>query len=243
MNLVIDVGNTRVKVALYKETMLRYETIFLKRRIISELKKIKKEFKIDDAIISSVASLSVISLDKIKRLFPLILLDYKTKVPFKNNYKTPRTLGVDRIALVAGAVERYPDKNVLVIDAGTCITYDFVDKKRIYSGGSIAPGVEMRYKALHTFTANLPLLNSDYPNDLIGNSTENAIHSGVVNGVIFEIDGIIEHYKQQNQNLTIVLTGGDTNFLAKRLKNGIFANPNFLLEGLNIILNYNLKND
>ncbi|PHR71623.1 MAG: pantothenate kinase [Lutibacter sp.] len=243
MNLVIDVGNTRVKVALYKGTTLHYETIFLKKRIISELKKIKKEFVIDYAIISSVASLSVTSLDKIKNLFPLMQLGYKTKIPFKNKYKTPKTLGVDRMALVAAAVEQYPNKNVLVIDAGTCITYDFVDEKGVYSGGAIAPGVGMRYKALHTFTANLPLLKSDYPNNLIGNSTKNAIHSGVVNGVLFEIDGVIEQYKQQNQNLTIVLTGGDTNFLAKRLKNGIFANPIFLLEGLNIILNYNLKND
>ncbi len=243
MNLVIDVGNTRVKVALYKETTLCYETVFLKRRIISELKKIKKEFIIDNAIISSVASLSKILINKIKNLFPLLQLDYKTKIPFKNNYKTPETLGVDRIALVAAAVESYSNKNVLVIDAGTCITYDFVDDNGIYSGGAIAPGVQMRYKALNTFTANLPLLKSDYPNNLIGNSTKNAIHSGVVYGLLFEIEGIITRYEQQNENLTVVLTGGDTNFLAKRLKNGIFANPNFLLEGLNIILNYNLKND
>ncbi len=243
MNLVIDVGNTRIKVALYKETALRYETIFLKKRIISEIKKIKKEFEIDNAIISSVASLSMTSLDKIKNLFPLLQLGYKTKIPFKNKYKTLKTLGVDRIALVVAAVECYPNQNVLVIDAGTCITYDFVDENGIYSGGAIAPGVEMRYKALHTFTANLPLLKSVYPNNLIGDSTKNAIHSGVVNGILFEIKGIIEQYKQENENLTIVLTGGDTNFLAKRLKNGIFAKPNFLLEGLNTILNYNLKND
>ena len=243
MNLVIDVGNTRVKVALYKESKLCYETIFLKKRIISELKKIVKGFVIDRAIISSVASISNSSMNKIENLVPLLKLDYKTKVPFKNKYKTPKTLGVDRIALVASAVVGFPNKNVLIIDAGTCIKYDFVDVNGIYSGGAIAPGIVMRYKALHNFTANLPLLKSDYPNNLIGNSTENSIHSGVVNGVLFEINGIIEQYKQQNENLTIVLTGGDTNFLAKRLKNSIFANPNFLLEGLNIILNYNLKND
>jgi type III pantothenate kinase len=243
MNLVIDVGNTRVKVALYKESKLCYETIFLKKRIISELKKIVKGFVIDRAIISSVASISNSAMNKIENLVPLLKLDYKTKVPFKNKYKTPKTLGVDRIALVASAVVGFPNKNVLIIDAGTCIKYDFVDVNGIYSGGAIAPGIVMRYKALHNFTANLPLLKSDYPINLIGNSTENSIHSGVVNGVLFEINGIIEQYKQQNENLTIVLTGGDTNFLAKRLKNSIFANPNFLLEGLNIILNYNLKND
>ena len=243
MNLVIDVGNTRVKVALFEGAKLCYDTVFLKRRIISELKKIKKEFNVDNAIISSVASLSKSSLDKIKNLFPLVQLDYKTKIPFSNEYKTPKTLGVDRIALIAAVVKDYPKKNVLVIDAGTCITYDFVNKKGVYSGGAIAPGIEMRYKALHVFTANLPLLRAEYPDSIIGNSTKNSIHSGVVNGVLSEIDGIIERYKQQNKNLTIVLTGGDTNFLSKRLKNGIFANPIFLLEGLNIILNYNLKND
>ena len=154
MNLVIDVGNTRVKVALYKESKLCYETIFLKKRIISELKKIVKGFVIDRAIISSVASISNSAMNKIENLVPLLKLDYKTKVPFKNKYKTPRTLGVDRIALVASAVVGFPNKNVLIIDAGTCIKYDFVDVNGIYSGGAIAPGIVMRYKALHTFTAN-----------------------------------------------------------------------------------------
>ncbi|MFT7498501.1 MAG: type III pantothenate kinase, partial [Porticoccaceae bacterium] len=149
----------------------------------------------------------------------------------------------DRIALASASVFKFPNKNVLVIDAGTCITYDFIDKKGVYYGGAIAPGIEMRYKSLYTFTDKLPLLDVTDPKQLTGNSTEESIHSGIVNGILSEIEGMIDRYKEKNKELTVVLTGGDTNFLAKRLKNSIFANPNFLLEGLNNILNYNLKND
>ena len=145
--------------------------------------------------------------------------------------------------MAAASVFKFSDKNVLVIDAGSCITYDFIDNKGVYYGGAIAPGIEMRYKSLHTFTDKLPLLDVTYPKQLIGDSTEESIHSGIVNGVLIEIEGVIERYKEKNEELTVVLTGGDTNFLAKRLKNSIFANPNFLLEGLNNILNYNLEND
>ena len=162
-----------------------------------------------------------------------------TNIPFKNKYKTPKTLGVDRIGLVSSAVYRYPNENVLVIDAGTCITYDYVNTKAQYFGGSISPGIIMRYKALNNFTAKLPMLDLEFPESLIGISTNQSIHSGVIFGVLGEINAIINRYKDQNEKLTVVLTGGDANFLAKRLKNGIFANPNFLLEGLNAILNYN----
>jgi len=243
MNLVIDVGNTRVKVALFEEDMIFFDEVFLKEDIVNELKKIQKKYNIDKAIISSVASISKKGLEKLQQLFSLIQLDSNTKTPFKNNYATPKTLGVDRIALVSAAVKKFPKKNVLVIDAGTCITYDFVNNKSEYFGGAISPGIKMRYQSLHTFTANLPLLKPDYPKNLIGNSTENSIHSGVVNGVLCEIDGAIDQYKLKNENLTIVLTGGDTYFLSERLKSSIFANPNFLLEGLNEILIYNDKND
>ena len=128
---------------------------------------------------------------------------------------------------------------MLVIDAGSCITYDFVNDKAVYPGGAISPGIEMRYKAVHQYTANLPLLSKRDDIPLIGDSTENAIHLGILNGVICEIEGIIEQYRLKNIKLTVVLTGGDTNFLAKNLKSSIFATPNFLLEGLNSILIHN----
>jgi len=172
-----------------------------------------------------------------------VYLSQTTEVPFINEYATKNTLGVDRMALASAAVLKYPNKNVLVIDAGSCITYDFISDKRIFKGGSISPGIAMRYRALNQFTDKLPSLNRIDAFSLTGNSTEEAIHSGVLNGLIIEINGIIEEYKLQFEKLTVVLTGGDTIFLAKRLKNSIFANPNFLLVGLNNILIQNSKND
>jgi len=150
-------------------------------------------------------------------------------------------LGVDRIALVANAVEKFYKKNVLIIDAGTCITYDFVNDSQEYLGGAISLGIEMRYKALNNYTSKLPLLEKNIPENFIGKTTDENIHSGVNNGVLNEINGVIEQYERENSVLTIVLTGGDTYFLAKQLKSSIFANPNFVLEGLNTILIYNNK--
>jgi type III pantothenate kinase len=160
-------------------------------------------------------------------------------MPFINSYATPKTLGVDRIALVSASVDQFPDNNVLIIDAGTCITYDFITDENVYLGGAISPGIRLRYKALNNLTANLPLLETNQPKSIIGDSTEESIHSGVVNGVIKEIDGLIEYYKENHQDLTVILTGGDANFLSNQLKNSIFANSNFLLEGLNFLLDYN----
>jgi type III pantothenate kinase len=160
-------------------------------------------------------------------------------VPFLNLYATPSTLGIDRIALVAASVNGFPDKNVLIIDAGTCITFDFITNKNQYLGGAISPGIRMRYKALQNQTANLPLLETNMPENIIGDSTASSIHSGVINGVLNEIDGNIEAYKSNYEDFTTILTGGDANFLSKQLKSSIFANSNFLLEGLNFILQYN----
>ena len=134
---------------------------------------------------------------------------------------------------------KFPKKDVLVIDGGSAITYDFLSAENQYIGGSIAPGITMRYKSLHSFTAKLPLLEKTATIAKIGNSTEAAIHSGVIQGVTFEIDGVIHQYKDQYTDLTIILTGGDAHFLRDRLKNDIFANSNFLLEGLNYILELN----
>ena len=154
-------------------------------------------------------------------------------------YETPETLGVDRIALVSGAVKKFPNKNILIIDAGTCITFDFVNDKTVYFGGAISPGIEMRYKSLHAFTSKLPILEKNYPQNFIGKNTIESINSGIVNGVTQEIKGVINQYKKKYTDLTVVLTGGDINFLAKQLKSSIFAHQNFLLEGLNEILIFN----
>jgi len=240
LNLIIDTGNTRTKLAIYINDIQKSLIIVKTKDLLNELIVLFKANNISNTIISSVANINDSVIDFIKNGNSyLIILNHKTKIPFKNLYKTPKTLGVDRIALMASASIKYPKENVLVIDAGTCITYDFINTKTEYYGGAIAPGIIMKYKAMHQFTANLPLLK---PNNKItlGNSTKNAMHQGVINGTLLEIDGVINQYKKNNDNLTVVLTGGDTIFLAKLLKSSIFANPNFLLEGLNHILNYNL---
>jgi type III pantothenate kinase len=242
MNLIIDVGNTRVKAAVFEKDTLKEVSVFQKEKIISEVKKIIKKNKISSSIVSAVATLSDENLEKLHGFLNLMELNHETKVPFSNKYKTPTTLGVDRIALAAYAASEYPNKNVLVIDAGTCITFDFVNKGR-YLGGAISPGLKMRYKSLNNYTSKLPLLETKEPENFIGDNTNNCIHSGVVNGIINEIDGVINQYKTKYQDLTVVLTGGDTNFLAKQLKNHIFANPNLVLEGLHKILIYNRADD
>lgn len=239
MNLIIDVGNTRVKVAVFEHSIIVELKIFNVNKIISEVKKILKKFIITDAIMSSVSSISLNEIKKLEEILPLTLVLSTIKTPFKNLYSTPKTLGVDRIALVFGAVIKYPHQNTLIIDAGTCITFDFINKEKEYLGGAISPGIEMRYKSLHQLTAKLPLLEKNVPANFIGNSTKESINSGVVNGVIQEIEGVIQQYKKKYLDLTVVLTGGDTNFLSKQLKSSIFANQNFLLEGLNEILIFN----
>ncbi len=239
MNLIIDIGNTRVKIAVFKDNNL-YSLIKIQPdTILTDVTSILKKQKIKNTIISSVSIIDLKLISLLKKKTFLIVLNAATKTPFINLYKTPKTLGVDRIALMAAANNQYTNKNVLVIDAGTCITYDFLNSKNEYFGGAIAPGINMKYKAMHHFTAKLPLLTTK-KQIVIGNTTTNAMHQGVINGTVYEIDGVINHYKNNNDNLTIVLTGGDTIFLAKLLKSSIFANPNFLLEGLNHILNYNI---
>ena len=239
MNLVIDVGNTRVKVAVFeKDTVIKLH-VFNKSVIISEVKKIIKKNKISSAIVSSVSILSPKKINKLQEMIPFTFVSSETKVPFKNLYSTPKTLGVDRIALVCGAAIQFSNKNVLIIDAGTCITYDFLNDKNEYLGGAISPGIRIRYKSLHDYTSKLPFLQSKEPKNFIGDNTIESINSGVVNGVVQEIDGIINQYRKKYIDLTVVLTGGDTNFLSKQLKSSIFANQNFLLEGLNGILIFN----
>lgn len=239
MSLIIDVGNTRVKAAVFEQDTIIELCVFDKKKIISEVKKILKKYQITEAIISSVSLISSKKIEKLQELVQLTIVSSAIKTPFKNLYSTPTTLGVDRIALVFCAVIKYPKQNVLIIDAGTCITFDFVNKKQEYLGGAISPGIEMRYRALHNYTAKLPLLEINTPESFIGNSTNESINSGVVNGVTQEIDGVINQYKKKYLDLTVVLTGGDTNFLSKQLKSSIFANQNFLLEGLNQILIFN----
>ena len=240
MNLVIDIGNTQIKVAVFDQAILIFKERFHSEELISRMLTICEQYNIENSIISHVSDLKKSVLSELHELLELIELNYTTKLPFNNRYLTPKTLGVDRIALAAGASAQFPNNNVLVIDAGSCITYDFLNENGDYYGGDISPGIEMRYKAVNNYTSNLPLLIRTEILPPIGDSTNNAIHRGILNGVILEIDGVIKQYKAKYQKLTVVLTGGDTIFLAKNLKSSIFAIPNFLLEGLNSILIHNI---
>lgn len=240
MNLIIDIGNTRVKLAVYEENSCVDKYIVLKKDFLKSIKNIlNKNPKIKKGIISSVDFFSKEEESDLKKLLNLTVVSTSMSLPFKNLYETPKTLGLDRIALIAAAADQYRKENVLVIDSGTCITYDFLNSKNEYLGGAISLGLTIRYEALHNLTAKLPLLKPDDSNFFIGNSTESSIHSGVINGLVNEIDGIIQQYQSTYKDLTIILTGGDTNFLSKRLKSSIFANSNFLLEGLNHLLKIN----
>ncbi len=240
MNLVIDVGNTRVKFGLFNAGKLSFKNSGSKSDFLGMMASIlESRPRPEHCIISKVSDLSEEQMGFLSQNFEVLVLDHLTPIPFKNKYESPETLGIDRIALVSAASQKYENKNVLIVDAGTCITYDFLNSENEYLGGAISPGVSLRYKALHTYTHKLPLLAAAQPSSYLGKNTAAAIHTGVVNGVLYEIDGHINEYKNVYDNLTVILTGGDAHFLRDSLKNDIFANSNFLLEGLNHILEYN----
>ena len=240
LNLVIDLGNSSLKVALFDKNLMISKFIYTNQslNIISDL--FKNNF-IDNSLISNVSTIDKNILDFLKINSNLIYINESTDLPFINLYKTKNTLGHDRIALVSAAAIDFPDQNILIIDAGTCITYDFKNSKNEYLGGGISPGIQMRFKSLNSQTSKLPLstINLDYK--LIGDDTNSSINSGVVYGVISEINGIINQYQERFKNIKIILTGGDSNFLLKKIKNTIFADQNFLLKGLNYLLENNIK--
>ncbi len=234
LNLIIDQGNSRTKLALFHiGKILKTSSLeSLSRQALSDFLQTETPEK---AIFSGVAKERFP--DFLKEFpFETLCLSAKTRLPFPVRYKTPETLGNDRRALAAAAVSQFPAKDVLVIDAGTCVTYDFVNRAGEYLGGGISPGLQMRLKALHHFTARLPLIQEKTPPDLIGDSTENSILSGAVGGWQFEIERTIAAYSARFPELIILLTGGDLERLSRLPKNGIFAAPNFLLEGLHFIL-------
>lgn len=244
MILTVDVGNTRIKAAVFEGDTHLESFVFDKIELEKKIKKILEKFEtIDYLVVSLVGDVEKQSFVAFENQVKVHFVSHQDTFPFINNYGTPKTLGIDRMVLAAGATLLYPNQNRLVIDAGTCITYDFIDEKNVYQGGAIAPGFRLRYESLHQFTAKLPLLTLQSPETYIGKSTSESIHSGVVNGLVYEIDGFIDEYKAACKNIIIILTGGDAVFLAKRLKNTIFANSNFLLESLNQTFQYKIKND
>lgn len=244
MVLTIDVGNTRIKAAVFEGSTVLENFVFEKKELEKKIENILKKFQnCSDLVVASVGNVEKQSFLAFENQLNVHFLTYEDVFPFINRYATPKTLGIDRMVLASGATLQFPKQNRLVIDAGTCITYDFIDEFDNYLGGAISPGLRLRYETLHNYTARLPLLALEEPESYIGNTTAEAIHSGVVNGFVYEIDGFIDEYRANFSNFIIILTGGDTDFLAKRLKNTIFANSNFLLESLNQTFQYKINND
>ena len=237
MNLVIDLGNTWAKAGLFSERELVKSFVFDKNSS-NEIKKIIAETPdIRRSIISSVISHSKEISNILQNKTICVDFDSNTRLPLKITYQTPETLGKDRIAAVAGAIALYPSKPLLVIDAGTCMKYNFVNDKGEFSGGAISPGLDMRFKALNVFTDRLPhlLYEKDF-SDVIGTSTKGSILSGVQQGLLFEAEGYIKRFKEKNKEGIVIATGGNLPFLVDGLKNSIFAAPDLILSGLNEIL-------
>jgi len=210
---------------------------------LDELKDLSNRFPdIGKVILSSVSSLDPVFQDFLKKTFPYYLeLNHQTPVPIRNNYLTPETLGLDRLAAAVGAQVLFPDQDLLVIDAGTAITFDLVEKNGTFAGGNISPGLQSRFRALHEFTDRLPLVEATDLCPEIGLSTEDAIRAGVIQGMIFEIDGMIGAMKKKLPEIQPILTGGDALFFERRLKSPIFVKFEITLIGLNRILEYNVE--
>ncbi|MBM3436116.1 MAG: type III pantothenate kinase [Bacteroidetes bacterium] len=249
MRLLLDFGNTLVKIAFFSSDKLLDLIVsgnISPRQLSRLIEKTEQKHPtagiIKYAMLSSVRRIPKGIEDFLTGRFKLIILGHNTPLPITIDYKTPETLGRDRIALAVAGSGMFPGENILVIDAGTCITYDFVNRNGGYEGGGISPGLLMRFKALHTFTDKLPLIKKFGDTGLIGNSTNSSIISGVLNGAIAEVDYIINRYRKEYAVSKIILTGGDMIYFEKKLKNNIFANSNLVLEGLNMILNYNVEN-
>lgn len=243
-NLCIDIGNTRVKYVVFDaEDALIFDAITddLEPDFVAQ---ICAKYSVEKSMLASVRDFDAVQLllaenknNKTKVAFAEFLHD--TPLPIVNQYETPKTVGLDRLAVAVAAAQLFPQENCLIIDAGTCITFDLIDRVKIYHGGSIHPGIWMRTKAMHTFTKRLPLIEMDFAAPWLGKNTHACLNAGAVSGTIAEINGMIELYQAHFENLKIIMTGGDGSFLANSSKKQIFARQFFVLEGLNQILKWN----
>jgi type III pantothenate kinase len=240
VNLVIDIGNSLQKIAVFNNDEMVFHQSF---PVVSEkiLSSVLAQFPIKYSILSSVAGVDAQIIDFLNLNTNVIQYSHQTKLPVTILYKSAETLGLDRIANAVGAAIQFPNRNVLSIQAGTCLVLDFVNENGEYLGGSISPGINMRLEALHEKTKNLPLLRvKETPQSFLGATSEESILFGVVNGICYEIDGFIEDYIVNFENIIVLITGGDALSLQKLLKNTIFAAPNLVLIGLNEIIKYNV---
>lgn len=235
--LAIDIGNTRIKLGLFNNNQFLAEYIINNH---SELTLFLTQHKIGQAVMCSVG----IGADEVFNLLhshqiSVLRVTHQTKFPFSIAYQTPQTLGMDRVAAIAGAKHFFGTKNCLVIDAGTCVTYDFITAAGIYQGGAISPGLEMRLKAMHQFTQKLPKPDLAWPDNMEGLTTNQSLLSGACVGLVDEINGRIERYEAKYGEVVTLICGGDAQLLAKHTKNNIFAQPSLVLYGLNQIVQFN----
>jgi type III pantothenate kinase len=238
MNVAIDLGNTRIKIGIFDGQELRQKRVIEKTEDLADA---LKNFSSGNIIISSVnADPREVALwaKGFERVF---IMTSTLPVPIRIHYTTPQTLGVDRIAATVGAFDLFPGRDCLIINCGTCVTYDFLDRQSLYLGGGISPGLKMRFKAMHEHTARLPLVSPLDNPPLVGADTISCMQSGVVWGMVEEIDGIIRRYEEKFPDLQVILTGGDSQFFENKLKASIFAGPELVLRGLNRILLYNIR--
>lgn len=250
VNLVIDVGNTFSKAAIFENGNI-IQTSRLMQLNKEDISILVNKYNVKNLILSSVKEISDINYESEYPDINYLKFDHTTKIPVINNYATPETLGLDRLAAVIGAKELFPLDPVLVIDAGTCITFDFINQESLYNGGSISPGMKMRLKAMHKFTGKLPDVELNLEKEteaFYGENTEKSMVSGVLNGMLFEIEGYIRHFSRKYSSLKIILCGGDAPFFDTRLKNSIFAHQILLesqlvLIGLNTVVNYQNDQD
>ena len=242
--LCIDIGNSRVKYGIFEKDSL-LEISYSPKPNIDKIDQLLYNHNFKNIIISSVRPIDDVWLNHLQSISEVLLLDHLTPLPIQNEYQKPESLGKDRLAAAVGASILQEDQACLIVDAGTCITYDVLDPQARYQGGNIAPGLQMRLDAMHHFTAKLPSLTLDEGQDgSIGKSTPEAIMNGACLGVLYELQGYIESLEVKFGQLMVICTGGNAEYLAKRLKNKIFVRPNLVLEGLNKILTYNVhKNE
>jgi len=237
MNLTIDIGNTFIKTLVFFDTAPVYRNV--SRGLTSSyIDRLIREFPIEKTMVSSVVDLNKTTLKNLKRLPRFEIFSRSTAIPIRNLYKTPQTLGNDRLANAIAGAFLFPGRNVLIIDVGTCIKYDFVNSKKEYLGGSISPGLDMRFKAMKQFTGRLPLVKAAEIHELIGKTTKEAMQSGVIIGMTEEISGFINRYKKNYKALKVILTGGDSKRFAGELKLSIFAAEDLVNIGLNEIIRY-----
>lgn len=239
MHLVIDIGNTAAKLGTFEGDKL-LEVAYTNNDTLEALPEVANRYPIKAAIYSTTVDLSDEAMEKIAQLpFPCYKMTSTTPIPITCAYEQPETLGTDRVAAVVGAASIKQGVPLLVIDSGTCITFEFLDEHGCYQGGNISPGLEMRLKALNHFTSRLPLVMSIGPMPELGKDTKTAIRMGVKKGLQYEIEGYIEEFRRKYPNLLVFLTGGDDFSFDTNIKNLIFADRFLVLKGLNRILNYN----